>query len=185
MFLAQGFDQTNHNPLHILEIGFGTGLNALLTLQRAAETSRHVYYTGIEAFPISAEEASAVDFTAQPGLESLAPYFLPMHQSSSFDFKSLHPFFKLRRRLQRFEEICDVGAFHLVYFDAFGYRVQPELWSEDIFRRMYNALKPGGLLVTYAARSAIRHNMQAAGFRVEKRPGPIGKREMFVAIKEC
>lgn len=185
VFLANGFDQCKPDPIHILEIGFGTGLNALLTLQRAIETSRTVFYTGIEAFPVSSHEARAVDFTAQPGLGELAPYFLPMHESPSFDFKSLHPFFHLRRREERFEQISDVSAYDLIYFDAFGYRVQPELWSEDIFRRMYLALKPSGLLVTYAARGVIRRNMEAVGFRVKKRPGPIGKREMFVAFKDC
>ncbi len=185
VFLANGFDLFPHGPVHILEIGFGTGLNALLTLQSAIETSRQVFYTGIEAFPISADEARAMNFTTQPGLEKFAPCYLQMHEAPSYGYKPLHPFFNLRRREQRFEQLNDVCEYDLVYFDAFGYRVQPELWSEDIFRRMYLALKPSGLLVTYAARSVIRRNMEASGFRVVKRPGPIGKREMFVAFKDC
>lgn len=185
VFIKNGFEASTANPLHILEIGFGTGLNALMTLQHAIRNARTVCYTGVEAFPISAQEAASLNFTKQPGLEQTAGCYFKMHEQSEYDFKTLHPHFHLRRQTQRFEDFAEINQYDLIYFDAFGYRVQPELWSTDIFNRMYKALRPKGMLVTYAARSVIRRNMESARFRVEKRPGPIGKREMFVAFKDC
>jgi tRNA U34 5-methylaminomethyl-2-thiouridine-forming methyltransferase MnmC len=91
--------------------------------------------------------------------------------------------FTLTKRKQFFQEIQDVGLYDLVYFDAFGFRVQPELWTEEVFGIMYKALKPGGVLVTYACRSVIKNNMLAVGFKVEKLPGAPGKREMIRALK--
>jgi tRNA U34 5-methylaminomethyl-2-thiouridine-forming methyltransferase MnmC len=91
--------------------------------------------------------------------------------------------FFLEKRKQFFEDIEDKDAFHLIYFDAFGARVQPQLWTEEIFLKMYNALKENGILVTYSAKGSVRRAMQAVGFKVERLPGPPGKREMLRAIK--
>ncbi len=91
--------------------------------------------------------------------------------------------FRLTKREQKFQEIKDQNCFDLIYFDAFGYRVQPELWSKEIFEKMYQSLKDGGVLVTYAAKGEVRRNMQAVGFTVERLPGPPGKREMLRATK--
>ena len=92
-------------------------------------------------------------------------------------------FFSLTKRKQFFETIDDQSAFDLIYFDAFGYRVQPELWSVAVFSNMFAALKENGILVTYAARGVVKRNMIEAGFTVEKLEGPPGKREMFRARK--
>ncbi len=92
--------------------------------------------------------------------------------------------FSILKRKQFFEDIDDVEAFNLIYFDAFGARVQPELWTEAIFTKMYNALKPNGILVTYSAKGSVRRAMIAVGFAVERLPGPPGKREMLRAIKK-
>ncbi len=91
--------------------------------------------------------------------------------------------FVLTKRKQFFEEIDDVNKFDLIYFDAFGYRVQPELWSTEIFDKMYKSLKMNGVLVTYAARGVVKRSMIEVGFEVEKLEGPPGKREMFRARK--
>jgi tRNA U34 5-methylaminomethyl-2-thiouridine-forming methyltransferase MnmC len=91
--------------------------------------------------------------------------------------------FRLTKREQKFQEIKDQNCFDLIYFDAFGYRVQPELWSKEIFEKMYQSLKDGGVLVTYAAKGVVRRTMQEVGFAVERLPGPPGKREMLRATK--
>ena len=91
--------------------------------------------------------------------------------------------FNLTKRKQFFKDINDVDAFHLIYFDAFGARVQPELWTEEIFETMYKALKFNGVLVTYAAKGSVRRAMESVGFKVERLPGPPGKREMLRATK--
>jgi tRNA U34 5-methylaminomethyl-2-thiouridine-forming methyltransferase MnmC len=91
--------------------------------------------------------------------------------------------FIFTKRQQFFEDIIDIEKFDLIYFDAFGFDVQPELWSTAIFQKMYNALKPQGVLVTYAARGVVKRSMIEVGFKVEKLEGPPGKREMFRAKK--
>lgn len=165
----------------ILEVGFGTGLNAFITLLESE--GKKIHYTGIEAYPVSDAEADAMNYPGALEADGHSSLFRRMHEGpweTPFDITAG---FSLCKRRQFFSEIDDQAAFDLVYFDAFGYRVQPELWSEDIFRRMYGALKPGGVLVTYAARTVIRRNMEAAGFRVGKLAGPPGKREMMRAFK--
>jgi tRNA U34 5-methylaminomethyl-2-thiouridine-forming methyltransferase MnmC len=107
-----------------------------------------------------------------------------MHAVSWEEKHQISETFFLLKRKQLFENIEDEDAFNLIYFDAFGARVQPELWSEEIFRKMFNALKENGILVTYSAKGSVRRAMQAVGFTVERLPGPPGKREMLRAIKK-
>ena len=109
--------------------------------------------------------------------------FEKLHQCTWEEPNILSEDFIFTKRKQFFEDIDDKEKFDLIYFDAFGYDVQPELWSETIFKKMFEALKTKGSLVTYAARSVIKRNMIAAGFIVEKHEGAPGKREMFRAIK--
>ncbi len=166
----------------ILEMGFGTGLNALLTCHHAAKIGKKVDYVGVEAFPILTDEIRLMHYAdlIDPALE---PVFRQMHECQWGLPCSISHHFTLEKHQTRFESIDFESRFDLVYFDAFGFRVQPELWSASIFSSLYRALKPGGLLVTYAARTIIRDNMKAAGFNVRKRPGPPGKREMMQAVK--
>jgi tRNA U34 5-methylaminomethyl-2-thiouridine-forming methyltransferase MnmC len=89
----------------------------------------------------------------------------------------------LTKRQQLFEDIDDENRFDLIYFDAFGARVQPELWNELIFKKMYDSLRINGVLVTYSAKGSVRRAMQSVGFKVERLEGPPGKREMLRAIK--
>ena len=106
-----------------------------------------------------------------------------MHQIEWENRSKLDQQFSLTKRKQFFDEIVDENRFDLIYFDAFGYRVQPELWSTAIFKKMYDALVPNGVLVTYAARGVVKRSMIEVGFTVEKLAGPPGKREMFRATK--
>jgi tRNA U34 5-methylaminomethyl-2-thiouridine-forming methyltransferase MnmC len=108
-----------------------------------------------------------------------------MHSLSWGEQHSITTDFRLTKRQERFEDITDIGLYDLVYFDAFGARVQPELWDEAIFEKMYTALRENGVLVTYAAKGSVRRAMQAVGFVVERLPGPPGKREMLRATKTC
>ena len=104
----------------------------------------------------------------------------------STDWETKHQItdlFSLTKRHQFFKDIDELDAYNLIYFDAFGARVQPELWTEEIFKIMYDALKPKGLLVTYSAKGSVRRAVQAVGFSVERLPGPPGKREMLRASK--
>jgi len=180
VFLQNGFDLfADRDEIRILEIGFGTGLNALITALVNEGTGRKVFYIGVEGYPVSVSEALQMNYpeaTAHPMATAL---FSAMHEAEWEVETALTPSFWLTKRKQFFADIEDEAVFDLIYFDAFGFRVQPELWNEDIFRRMSRALRPGGVLVTYAARTIIRRNMEAAGFTVEKLAGPPGKREMM------
>lgn len=169
--------------LSILEIGFGTGLNAYLTLLQAEEHISNIHYIGVEAFPISANEMEALNYAETLHVPEQTSLFEEMHKIPWENDSRLTPFFTLQKQQKLFKNIQNKNQFDLIYFDAFGARVQPELWTEAVFKIMFNALKSGGVLVTYAAKGSVRRAMQAVGFTVEKLPGPPGKREMLRARK--
>ena len=169
--------------LSILEIGFGTGLNAFLTLLQADKHQLKVRYVGVEAFPISSNEIEALNYTEQLQVSGENMLFKEMHEISWENDRRLTPYFTLQKQQKLFKDITDQSQFDLIYFDAFGARVQPELWTESIFEIMFDALNFNGVLVTYAAKGSVRRAMQSVGFDVEKLPGPPGKREMLRARK--
>ncbi len=166
----------------ILEIGFGTGLNALITLLESQKRHLEVSYVGVEAFPVTSEELEAMNYSEALNVKSNTE-FETLHQVGWETLHKITSTFSLTKQKKTFQEIDDVGLYDLIYFDAFGARVQPELWTEDIFKKMYDALKPQGVLTTYAAKGSVRRAMIAVGFNVEKLPGPPGKREMLRARK--
>ena len=173
--------QTKQNPLTLLEIGFGTGLNALLTALESLNISQEIYYHGIEAYPVAADELQALEYDLLIGSDP--SIFRQIHSCSWEETQKILPHFSIVKRRAFFSEIAEANAFDLIYFDAFGPRVQPHLWIESIFKKMYEALRPNGLLVTYCAKGSVRRCMQAAGFKVERLTGPPGKREMLRATK--
>lgn len=171
------------HQLSILEIGFGTGLNALLTLLEAEKDRVKISYTGVEAYPVEAEELKILDYSEVVPGENAAGAFKKLHEAPWEKSVEISPFFRLQKQKKFFSEISEIQEFDLIYFDAFGPRVQPELWSEEVFRNMYAALNFRGVLVTYSAKGDVRRAMQAAGFEVTRLPGPPGKREMLRAVK--
>lgn len=182
--LHQWLDKQNTTNLRILEIGFGTGLNAFISLLEQVKNNLYINYHAVEAYPIPAEEAVRLNYVQQLNSQSLAGVFTKMHQEDWDVDIQLNPSFVLRKRKQFFDTINDTMNFDLIYFDAFGARVQPELWGVEMFQRMYDALVVNGILVTYAAKGSVRRAMQEVGFLVEKLPGPPGKREMLRAVKK-
>lgn len=183
VFIKNGFSLFKGKPVSILEIGFGTGLNAFITFLEAQKTGQEINYAGVEAYPVSADEVVQMNYVQELQSQKQSDVFKKMHDSKWEEENLLSQNFKLTKRKQLFQEIADLEQFDLIYFDAFGYGVQPELWSTEIFRKMYNALKPQGILVTYAARGVVKRSMTEVGFTVEKLAGPPGKREMFRATK--
>ena len=167
--------------LAILEIGFGTGLNALLTCQEAEILKRSILYDGVEAYPISLQQVQGLNYPEMLGITATS--FLKLHSVCWEAPQKISPSFTLHKKQKLFKDITAIGAYHLIYFDAFGARVQPELWTQEVFKTMYTALKQNGVLVTYAAKGSVRRAMQAVGFLVERLPGPPGKREMLRATK--
>lgn len=169
-------------PIKILEIGFGTGLNAFITLLEAQKLDVEIDYVGVEAFPISSEEIQEMNYASQMD-SNKSDEFLKLHQIPWEEKYLITSTFSLTKQKKLFADIEDKNEYDLIYFDAFGARVQPELWTEAIFKKMYDALKPNGILVTYSAKGSVRRAMQTVGFQVEKLPGPPGKREMLRARK--
>ena len=184
VFIKNGLQLFHNQSLSILEIGFGTGLNALATYKEHESLQLNIRYETVEAYPLSCDEASQMNFPQMLNAPALVPVFEQMHRCEWNKLITLSPSFSFKKRLQRFETISDVDSFDLIYFDAFGAQVQPELWQEAIFQQMYTALKQGGYLVTYAAKGSVRRAMQACGFTVERLPGPPMKREMLRAHKD-
>jgi len=183
VFIKNGLSLFKDQSISILEIGFGTGLNAFITFLESKKLGLQVDYVGIEAYPISQSEIKEMNYVSELKAESDEAVFETMHSCPWEEKINLKIDFNLTKKKQFFYEIEYVEKFDLIYFDAFGYRVQPELWTLEIFKLMFKALKKNGVLVTYAARSIIKKNMQEAGFTVEKLQGPPGKREMFRATK--
>jgi tRNA U34 5-methylaminomethyl-2-thiouridine-forming methyltransferase MnmC len=184
VFIKNGLSLFQNRQISILEIGFGTGLNAFITFLEASKMNQSIDYVGVEGYPISAEEVVLMNYVEELNASSESAVFKKMHESNWEEKIVLRDDFTLTKKKQFFEEIDDFEKFDLIYFDAFGYRVQPELWSTEIFRKMYNALKSNSVLVTYAARGVVKRSMIEVGFTVEKLAGPPGKREMFRARKK-
>lgn len=184
VFVHSGLDLfADKSAVSILEIGFGTGLNTFITFLESIKRNLKVNYVGVEKYPLSAEEVSLLNYVSKLKANEFKDIFAKIHQVNWNEKQSINEHFSFTKRLQDFKEINDIEAFNLIYFDAFGARVQPELWTEEIFTKMYQSLKPNGVLVTYSAKGSVRRAMQAVGFKVEKIPGPIGKREMLRAYK--
>lgn len=185
VFIKNGFHHITktHKKVDILEIGLGTGLNCLITFLEVQRVGIEVDYVGVEAFPVRVEEIEQLNYLEELKVEQHRHVFDKMHQLSWEETHDLDDHFRLTKRKQFFQDIEDSGMYDLVYFDAFGARVQPELWAEDIFQKMFMALKPKGILVTYSAKGSVRRAMQQVGFEVERLEGPPGKREMLRATK--
>lgn len=176
-------DTANEEIVSILEIGFGTGLNAFLTALKAEAFPKTIHYTGVEAYPVKANELIALNYaTLTDG--NRQDVFQAIHASKWECQQRITSNFKLTKQQKFFADITDINTYDIIYFDAFGARVQPELWSEAIFKKMYDALKVNGVLVTYAAIGRVKRLMQDLGFTVERLQGPPGKRHMLRARKE-
>ena len=187
VFIKEGLQHYSANnkstSIDILEIGFGTGLNAFLTLLEADNIKSKINYVGVEAYPVSMDDISQLNYVELISADN-ETVFNKLHTVSWGKEHEITSKFKLQKRQQFFSEIKDNNAFDLIYFDAFGASVQPELWLKSIFEKMYKALKPNGVLVTYAAIGEVKRNMKALGFIVERLKGPPGKRHMLRATKK-
>lgn len=169
--------------ISILEVGFGTGLNAFITMLEAEHRQIKVNYVAVEAYPVAFEDIVQLNYATQLEEPNRQADFEHLHTLPWEETIEVTPYFTLTKRKQFFNDITDENTFDLIYFDAFGYNVQPELWNEAIFEKMYVALKNKGILTTYACRTTIKNAMQHAGFETKKLPGAPGKREMLRALK--
>ncbi len=170
--------------INLLEVGFGTGLNALLTVLEAKKLRRKINYVAIEPEPVETDILELLNYASVKGGTEAEGYFKKLHATDWRQPAFLSDYFIISKIQAKLEEISlRDEQFHLVYFDAFGPDVQPELWSEHIFTQLYKCMKPDGILVTYSCKGTVKRVLKASGFTIEKLPGPAGKREVLRAVK--
>lgn len=183
VFIEAGLNQVRtKSALQVLEIGFGTGLNALLTMIQNPE--RLVHYHALEKYPVPTDLAAAINYPQLLGGEEVLRWFTAMHTCVwGVEVEIQKPFYLTKLEV----DLCEYNSetfYDLVYFDAFAPDKQPELWTDSIFNKIFGMMAQGGVLTTYSAKGTVRRSMQEAGFKVQRIPGPPGKREMLRAIKE-
>ncbi|MDR2912468.1 MAG: tRNA (5-methylaminomethyl-2-thiouridine)(34)-methyltransferase MnmD [Alistipes sp.] len=182
VFIEAAFRQSTGAPVRVLEMGFGTGLNAWLTLEEAERTGRRVDYTAVELHPVPEEVAARLGYTSDLR-------FAALHSAPWGEWSRPAEGFRLLKLQGEMTEILaksDFSAtFDIVYWDAFAPDTQPALWSEEIFARVFEATASGGVLVTYSSKGDVRRALQAAGFAVERLPGALGKRHMLRASRNA
>jgi len=171
------------NKIAILEIGLGTGLNCLATLQFAKANNLVVNYSALEPYPLPFDQASKLNFENIFDIENFESTFNNIHNSEFNSEIKLRGNFTLIKHLATLEDFQTAKTYNLVYFDAFAPNAQPELWTTEIFEKIYGLVNKDGALVTYCAKGQVKRNLKAAGFKIESLPGPAGKREMTRAIK--
>lgn len=184
IYVVSGFQYALPNitneTISIFEVGFGTGLNALLTLQEAIKLKRKVYYHAVELFPLTMDEAMALHQDEQLGTGNLS---IQLHEGVWEEDVVINEYFTLHKTKKSLLDLSLNNQFDIIYFDAFAPTNQPELWTEAVFANLYAHLNPHGVLVTYSSKGSVRRAMKAAGFTVEKIPGPIGKAEIVRATR--
>jgi tRNA U34 5-methylaminomethyl-2-thiouridine-forming methyltransferase MnmC len=184
VFIQAGLDfllANKYEKIRVFEMGFGTGLNALLTCQWATQHNVQLYYHTVEAFPINIDIVKELNYgkLCQNELG-----FQKLHQTSWDQIHVISENFMLQKYLSKIEDIEITEKFDIIFYDAFGPTTQAELWSEHILHKMYHLLDDNGILVSFCAQGAFKRNLKAVGFVVESLSGPPGKREMTRAIKK-
>lgn len=201
------------DSVRIFEMGFGTGLNALLTALKAESLELKIFYTSIDNEPLITDEVHILNYGELLNAAEIFDKILSAHWIDSMEYSlpsnkiveiepakliehaadthnpskseaKINDYFFLEKRIENILELTDNKLYDVIYFDAFAPTAQPELWTEEVFSKMYSLLAPGGCLVTYCSKSIIRRAMMAAGFHVTKPQGPWGKREMVRAFKK-
>jgi tRNA U34 5-methylaminomethyl-2-thiouridine-forming methyltransferase MnmC len=186
MPLLEAGGSTHERPWRVLEVGLGTGLNAMLTLQAGqdAPTKSFVEYDALETLPLPAEVVAALQPEWDQQGRPWAGHFAYLHTAPWNAPVAMTPWFTITKMQQPLEEAnLPATRYDLIYFDAFAPEKQPELWTEAVFAQLYAAAAPGAVLVSYCAQGQFRRNLRAAGWLTEKLPGPPGKREMTRARK--
>lgn len=180
IFIETGLLASSKKLINVLEIGFGTGLNAIQTLHAAKEHNLSVYFTTLELYPLDFERVENLSYAK-------LDFFEDLHKAKWDTPTEITPYFNLNKLHLDFTTLPNTSLdmlFDVVYFDAFAPEKQPDMWSQQLFNHLYVLMNVGGILTTYCAKGVIRRMLQTAGFKVERLPGPPnGKREIIRAIK--
>lgn len=183
VYINAGFNACNKDNICILEMGFGTGLNCLLTIQEAEKQKKNIVYNAIELYPVSLEEVEKLNYDENLN-EKEKTIFQKIHQCKWNEKSSIKTDFELlKTQADLLEYDFPKNMYDVVYFDAFAPDIQPKLWTEEIFKKIYSSMKKGGILTTYSAKGFVKQNLRAAGFTIKRLPGPLGKWQMLRAFK--
>jgi tRNA U34 5-methylaminomethyl-2-thiouridine-forming methyltransferase MnmC len=185
VFITHGLDyRPDLSSVRILEVGLGTGLNALLTVRAAVDAGKAIDYVAVEAFPLPDAITSRLNYPALLGDPRASEWFESIHSAPWHQQTDIAGNFKLTKLQSKLQDVTLQGNFFdVVYFDAFAPQKQPEMWTTDVFKKVYDAVNEGGCLVTYCAKGQVKRDLRSVGFQVESLPGPKGKREMIRAIR--
>jgi len=182
IFIEAGLKECKKSEVNVLEVGFGTGLNVFLTMQEAEKMGKKIRFTTLELYPVPIDTALKLNYATE-----LAPDFKlcfeKMHTSPWNKEVQISPFFKLYKSKADFTKIVFLEEYDVIYFDAFSPEKQPEMWTAEQFEKLYKCCNFEGVLTTYCAKGDVRRAMQSAGFKVERLPGPPGKREILRGMK--
>lgn len=182
VFIKNGFEKIKKQNIKVLEIGFGTGLNSLLTKVNCELNKKNVVYHAVENIPIEEKIFSKLNYC---GILKIEKSILnEIHFARWGEEINLSEFFKLKKINIDFNKMSIDEKYDLIYFDAFSPRKQPEIWEKENFYKLYECLNKNGILSTYSAKGELKRNLKDAGFRVLAVPGPIGKREITLACKD-
>jgi len=179
VFINAGLKECAKDTIHVLEVGFGTGLNTFLTMLEAEKSAKNIFFTTIELYPIDENKVKSLQYAKQISTENSFD-FERLHTANWNETTQLTTHFTLKKNLADFTKIdFDEENFDVIFFDAFSPEKQPEMWTENIFTKLYNASSKNAILTTYCAKGMVRRAMQKAGYLVERISGPPGKREMI------
>lgn len=183
VFINEGFTRIKAaNNFTIFEVGFGTGLNALVTAIQAEKSNKNVHYECVEAYPVPTELAMQLKYGH---LLNDAALFQKIHETKWESKVQVSNFFSITKIENTIQNITlNQNHFDCIYFDAFAPKKQPEMWQKSVFQKLYDALKQDGILTTYSAAGQFKRDLKSIGFRLEHPPGANGKREMTVAVKD-
>ena len=181
VYIGAGFDYIESNEISVFEMGFGTGLNCALTLRRAAQRNIAVDYHAVELYPIDVEVVEGLNYFREDAV--MRAMFESLHTARWNDAVQISENFSLTKYHDSLERVKPNKVFDLIYFDAFAYDTQPELWSRDVFEQMAAMTKQGGVLVTYSSKGVVKQALREAGFEVKRLPGACGRHHMLIAIK--
>lgn len=189
VFIKNGLDyvcQANQkDSISVFEVGLGTGLNALLSVEYAMSNHVKIHYTSIEAYPVDWPLASQLNYPARMDFENSDDYFQKIHLSDWNEMTFINDYFDLLKIQGSIQSSrLDNEKYDVVFFDAFAPEKQPDMWTMSLIKKVTDALKPNGAFVTYCAKGQLRRNLQSLNLKVEKRPGPLGKREMIRAVRQ-
>lgn len=182
VYINTGLDACQLQQINLLEIGFGTGLNALLSLLQSEKKNKQIHYTSLELYPLSMESAEQLNYAQQLTNKEKADQFLALHKAPWEKAVEITPTFTLHKIETDFSNPSNFNSdifFDVIYFDAFAPEKQPEMWTQQIFNKIFSLCNKHAIITTYCAKGVVRRMLQSAGFTVERLPGPPGKREIL------